>query len=193
MVSMSRLLLLLGVADLVHLVTSLLSFSLPTLSPAFHTHSYLHSLPYTLPLAQVKTLNSTTKNIISPCPDKPGDVGVPYHLTVGGALHLCDSSPGLHPPPLGLLLHPALPARCHLLHHLHPPNLLHAGLFLWAGQCTQSMSSDRISQRSDTELLIVNWKSYTWTHNVNDMRKISYLLKSLYECIFFNERKQFSF
>ena len=128
--AVSRLLLLLGVADLVHLVTSLLSFSLPTLSPTFHTHSYLHTLPFTLPLAQVKTLNSTTKNIISPCPDEPGDVGVPYHLTVGGALHLCDSSPGLHPPPLWLLLHPALPARCHLLHHLHPPNLLHAGLLL---------------------------------------------------------------
>ena len=46
-------LLLLGVADLVHLVTSLLSFSLPTLSPTFHTHSYLHTLPFTLPLAQV--------------------------------------------------------------------------------------------------------------------------------------------
>ena len=50
---LSRLLVLLGVADLVHLVTSLLSFSLPTLSPTFHTHSYLHTLPYTLPLAQV--------------------------------------------------------------------------------------------------------------------------------------------
>ena len=66
MACMSRLLLLLGVADLVHLVTSLLSFSLPTLSPAFHTHSYLHSLPYTLPLAQVKTLNSTTKTLFPP-------------------------------------------------------------------------------------------------------------------------------
>ena len=55
------------------------------------------------------------------------------------------------------------------------------------------MSSDRVSQNPDTELLIVNWKSYTWTHNVNDMRKISYLLKSLYECMFFNERKQFIF
>ena len=50
---LSRLLVLLGVADLVHLVTSLLSFSLPTLSPTFHTHSYLHTLPFTLPLAQV--------------------------------------------------------------------------------------------------------------------------------------------
>ena len=50
---LSRLLVLLAMADLVHLVTSLLSFSLPTLSPTFHTHSYLHTLPYTLPLAQV--------------------------------------------------------------------------------------------------------------------------------------------
>ena len=189
---MSRLLLLLGVADLVHLVTSLLSFSLPTLSPAFHTHSYLHSLPYTLPLAQVRS-TSPSKNHISPHSDEPGDVRVPYHLTVGGALHLSGPPAGLHPPPLWLLLHPALPARCHLLHHLHPAHLLHAGLLLWTGQCTQSISSDRVSQTPDTELLIVNWKSYTWTHNVNDMRKISYLLKSLYECIFFNERKQFIF
>ena len=48
-----RLLLLLGLADMLHLLTSLLSFSLPTLSPTFHTHSYLHTLPFTLPLAQV--------------------------------------------------------------------------------------------------------------------------------------------
>ena len=59
MACMSRLLLLLGVADLVHLVTSLLSFSLPTLSPAFHTHSYLHTLPFTLPLAQVSGPSNT--------------------------------------------------------------------------------------------------------------------------------------
>ena len=50
---------LLAVADLVHLVTSLLSFSLPTLSPAFHTHSYLHTLPFTLPLAQVSGPSNT--------------------------------------------------------------------------------------------------------------------------------------
>ena len=56
---LSRLLVLLGVADLVHLVTSLLSFSLPTLSPTFHTHSYLHTLPFTLPLAQVSGPSNT--------------------------------------------------------------------------------------------------------------------------------------
>ena len=48
-----RLLLLLGLADMLHLLTSLLSFSLPTLSSTFLSHTYLHSLPYTLPLAQV--------------------------------------------------------------------------------------------------------------------------------------------
>ena len=49
----TRLLLLLGLADMLHLLTSLLSFSLPTLSSTFLSHTYLHSLPYTLPLAQV--------------------------------------------------------------------------------------------------------------------------------------------
>jgi hypothetical protein len=44
---------LLAVADTLHLVFSLSSFSLPTLVPAFYTRAYKYTLPYTLPLAQV--------------------------------------------------------------------------------------------------------------------------------------------
>ena len=53
-----RLLLLLAVVDTVHLVTSLLSFSLPTLCTSFLKNTYKYTLPYTLPLAQVIKLNS---------------------------------------------------------------------------------------------------------------------------------------
>ena len=49
-----RLLLLLGIADIIHIVSSLLSFSLPAISTTFlSSTAYLHSLPYTLPMAQV--------------------------------------------------------------------------------------------------------------------------------------------
>ena len=48
-----RLLLMLAVVDTVHLVTSLLSFSLPTLSTSFLATTYKYTLPYTLPIAQV--------------------------------------------------------------------------------------------------------------------------------------------
>ena len=48
-----RLLLMLAIVDTVHLVTSLLSFSLPTLFPTFLNTTYKYTLPYTLPLAQV--------------------------------------------------------------------------------------------------------------------------------------------
>ena len=51
----SRLLVLLGLVDTVHLVTTLCSFSLPTLSRQFRDTTYHHTLPYTLPLAQVIT------------------------------------------------------------------------------------------------------------------------------------------
>jgi hypothetical protein len=51
-----RLLMLLAVADTLHLIFSLSSFSLPTLVPAFYTRAYKYTLPYTLPLAQVTTL-----------------------------------------------------------------------------------------------------------------------------------------
>jgi hypothetical protein len=53
---------LLAVADTLHLVFSLSSFSLPTLVPAFYSRAYKYTLPYTLPLAQVSkqtTLNPT--------------------------------------------------------------------------------------------------------------------------------------
>ena len=50
-----RLLVLLGLVDSVHLVTTLCSFSLPTLSQQFRDTTYHHTLPYTLPLAQVLT------------------------------------------------------------------------------------------------------------------------------------------
>ena len=45
----------LGLVDTVHLVTTLCSFSLPTLSRQFRDTTYHHTLPYTLPLAQVLT------------------------------------------------------------------------------------------------------------------------------------------
>ena len=48
-----RLLLLLAVVDTVHLVTSILSFSIPILHTSFHKTSYKYTLPYTLPIAQV--------------------------------------------------------------------------------------------------------------------------------------------
>ena len=51
--SFCRMLLCLSVADILHLVSSLLSFSLPTLSQSFLTNAYPLTLPYTLPLAQV--------------------------------------------------------------------------------------------------------------------------------------------
>ena len=50
-----RLLVVLGLVDTVHLVTTLCSFSLPTLSSQFRDTAYHHTLPYTLPLAQVLT------------------------------------------------------------------------------------------------------------------------------------------
>ena len=58
-IQFSRLLLLLGIADIIHIVSSLLSFSLPAISPTFlSSTAYLHSLPYTLPMAQVIILSS---------------------------------------------------------------------------------------------------------------------------------------
>ena len=50
---LDRLLFLLVTVDSLHLVCSLLSFSVPTLSHSFLTTGYLHTLPYSLPLAQV--------------------------------------------------------------------------------------------------------------------------------------------
>ena len=50
-----RLLVLLTSVDSLHLISSLLSFSVPSLFPLFLSHTYRHSLPYTLPIAQVKT------------------------------------------------------------------------------------------------------------------------------------------
>lgn len=47
-----RLLLLLAVADNIHIISSLLSFSLPALHTGFRKHSYQYTLPYTLPIAQ---------------------------------------------------------------------------------------------------------------------------------------------
>ena len=44
---------MLVVVDTVHLVTSLLSFSLPTLSTSFLNTTYKYTLPFTLPIAQV--------------------------------------------------------------------------------------------------------------------------------------------
>ena len=44
---------LLTIVDSLHLVSSLLSFSLPSLSSSFYTYIYPFSLPFTLPLAQV--------------------------------------------------------------------------------------------------------------------------------------------
>ena len=55
-----RLLLLLAVVDTVHLTSSLLSFSLPTLYTSFTENTYQYTLPYTLPVAQV-TITETIK------------------------------------------------------------------------------------------------------------------------------------
>ena len=44
---------MLAVVDTVHVVTSLLSFSFPTLSTSFLNTTYKYTLPYTLPIAQV--------------------------------------------------------------------------------------------------------------------------------------------
>jgi hypothetical protein len=44
---------LLAVVDTVHLLTSILSFSLPTLHTPFLYNTYQYTLPYTLPIAQV--------------------------------------------------------------------------------------------------------------------------------------------
>ena len=44
---------LLTIVDSLHLVSSLLSFSLPSLSSSFYTYIYPFSLPFSLPLAQV--------------------------------------------------------------------------------------------------------------------------------------------
>ena len=60
----SRLLVLLGLVDSVHLVTTLCSFSLPTLSRQFRDTTYHHTLPYTLPLAQVITGHCCTYSVI---------------------------------------------------------------------------------------------------------------------------------
>ena len=60
-----RLLFLLVIIDTIHLVTSLLSFSLPTLSQSFLTQTYLHTLPYTLPLAQVTALSVSVSVSVS--------------------------------------------------------------------------------------------------------------------------------
>ena len=49
----TRLLVVLAVVDSLHLASALLTFSLPRLSFSFCLTSYLHTVPFTLPLAQV--------------------------------------------------------------------------------------------------------------------------------------------
>ena len=61
----SRLLFLLGIIDTVHLVTSLLSFSLPTLSSLYRDNIYHNIFPYTFPIAQVPQL--LTNHHYEPC------------------------------------------------------------------------------------------------------------------------------
>ena len=62
-----RLLMLLAVADTLHLLFSLSSFSLPTLVPAFYTRAYQYTLPYTLPLAQVHPAIHPSTGTATPC------------------------------------------------------------------------------------------------------------------------------
>jgi len=58
-----RLLLLLGLVDTVHLLTSLLSFSFPTLSQNYYKSTYFYTIPYTLPLAQTSMVMSVYMTI----------------------------------------------------------------------------------------------------------------------------------
>ena len=93
MYEMLRLLVLLGLVDSVHLVTTLCSFSLPTLSRQFRDTTYHHTLPYTLPLAQVITghyCRVVLYSIVSVlyfivlAADVPGDVGLHDDIPHGG-------------------------------------------------------------------------------------------------------------
>ena len=64
--------------------------------------------------------------IVNVCPDKPGDVRVPDHLCLGGALHLRGLPPALHQTPLPDLLPQAGAPRHPVCRNLHPAHLLHA-------------------------------------------------------------------
>ena len=69
--------------------------------------------------------------------DKPGDVRVPDHLCLGGALHLRGLPPALHQTPLPDLLPQAGAPRHPVCHNLHPAHLLHARQLMWKGMYKQ--------------------------------------------------------
>ena len=49
---------MLALVDTFHLVSSALTFSIANLSPAYSGHAWYYVVPYSLPVAQVRTLFS---------------------------------------------------------------------------------------------------------------------------------------
>ena len=88
-----RLLLLLGLVDTLHLVTSLITFSLPTLAPALGESASI--IRWSLPIAQVSTGPRSHGVLMTRSQELDGDVCLHDHIHDCGEVSFC-CSPSLH-------------------------------------------------------------------------------------------------
>ena len=129
-----RLLFLLAVIDLIHLIASLASFSLPTVLPAFHHHWYF-ILPYTLPIAQVNLFYAVfiiylildySSNWYFCISDFYDDVNLYNDSTHNRKVHFSDLSSSCCASTIHTLLRSLVYSRINLLHGFYSSKLFFA-------------------------------------------------------------------